>query len=135
MTTAELVQRFIDEVFVAARREAVDELVTPDFVSHPLPGNGPDVMKAAIDRVEGALTDVSFEVHEMVSEGDLVATRLTSSAVHSGDFMGMPPTGRRYAIEEIHLFRVADGRVAEHWHQIDALGMLRQLDLAPGGGG
>jgi predicted ester cyclase len=39
----------------------------------------------------------------------------------------MPPTGKRYEIEEIHWFRVRDGRIAEHWHQADFLGMQRQL--------
>ena len=45
--------------------------------------------------------------------------------------MGLPPSGRRYEIAEIHLFRVRDGRVAEHWHEGDFLGMLRQLGALP----
>jgi steroid delta-isomerase-like uncharacterized protein len=135
MSTADLVRRFIDEVFVAGRRDAVDELVTADFVSHPLPGSGPEVMKGAIDRVSGAISDASFEIQDTVAEGDRVAVRLIASGVHSGTFMGMPASGKRYSIEEIHIFRIADGRVAEHWHQFDSLGMLRQLGLAPGGGG
>jgi steroid delta-isomerase-like uncharacterized protein len=134
-SSIDLVRRFIDEVFVAGRADAVDELVTPDFVSHPLSGAGPEVMKAAIGRVAGALTDVSFEIQDTIAEGDRVAVRLVSSAVHAGTFMGIPSTGRRYALEEIHIFRLADGRVAEHWHQMDSLGMLQQLGVSPGGGG
>jgi predicted ester cyclase len=128
----EVARRFIDEVFVAGRSEAVDELVTPDFVSHGLPGAGPEVMKAAIERVGPALSDVTMQIEDAIAAGDRVAVRLTSSAIQSGPFMGLPPTGRRYTIEEIHIFRVAGGRVAEHWHQIDALGMLGQLGLMPG---
>ena len=45
--------------------------------------------------------------------------------------MGMPPSGRRYEIEEIHLFRVRDGQVVEHWHQFDQMGMMRQLGAGP----
>jgi steroid delta-isomerase-like uncharacterized protein len=131
-TSVELVKRFIDRIFVHGRREAVDELVTPDFVSHGLPGSGPEVMKGAIDRVSGALSDVSFEIHDTIAEGDRVAVRLTSSAVHRGTFMGMPATGKRYEIEEIHVFRVADGRIAEHWHQMDSAGLMRQLGVGPG---
>ncbi len=134
-SSIDLVQRFIDEVFVARRADAVKELVTPDFVSHPLPGAGPEVMEAAIGRVAGALTDASFEIQDTIAEDDRVAVRLVSSAVHSGTFMGIPPTGRRYTIEEIHIFRLVDGRVAEHWHQMDSLGMLQQLGVSPGGGG
>lgn len=123
----EIVRRFIEEVFVAGRAEAVEALVTPDFVSHGLPGAGPEVMKAAIARVAPALSETSMQIEDTISEGDRVAIRLVSSAVQSGPFMGLPPTGRPYTIEEIHIFRVADGRVAEHWHQLDGLGMLRQL--------
>jgi predicted ester cyclase len=45
--------------------------------------------------------------------------------------MGMPPSGKRYEIGEIHIFRLRDGRVAEHWHQADFMGMMRQLGAAP----
>jgi steroid delta-isomerase-like uncharacterized protein len=132
VTPADLVQRFVDDVFVRGRREAVDELVTPDFISHGLPGSGPEVMKQAIDRVSSALSDVSFEIQDTIVQGDRVAVRLASSALHSGTFMGMPATGRRYEIEEIHVFRVTDGRIAEHWHQMDSAGLMQQLGVGSG---
>lgn len=124
-------RRFIDEVFIAGRADAVDDLVTSDFVSHGLPGAGPDVMKAAISRVAPALSDATMEIQDVIGEGDRVAVRLMSTAVQSGVFMGMPATGRRYTIEEIHIFRIVDGRVAEHWHQGDMVGMMRQLGAMP----
>jgi predicted ester cyclase len=77
---------------------------------------------------------VEFEVHDVIEAADRVAVRLTSRAQQTGSFMGMPATGKRYEIEEIHIFRVADGRIAEHWHQGDMLGMMRQLGLLPGRG-
>jgi predicted ester cyclase len=62
-----------------------------------------------------------------------VVVRLTASATHTGEFMGMPPSGRRYTIGEIHIFRVRDGLIVEHWHQFDQLGMMRQLGATPQG--
>ena len=50
----------------------------------------------------------------------------------TGEFMGLPPSGKRYAIPEIHILRVRDGRIVEHWHQFDQLGMMRQLGAMPG---
>jgi predicted ester cyclase len=47
----------------------------------------------------------------------------------------MPPSGKRYEIGEIHIFRVRDGRLVEHWDQIDAMGMMKQLGGMPGPGG
>ena len=70
-------------------------------------------------------------VDDMIAEDDRVAVRLTSSATHAGEFMGMPGSGKRYTIGEIHIFRIRDGRVAEHWHQADFLGMMRQLGGMP----
>ena len=127
-----VVRSFIQQVFQEGRPEAVDDLATPDFVSHGLPGSGPDVMKQAIERVGKGLSDATFDVHDVVAEGDLVAVRLDSTATQSGEFMGMPATGKTYTIEELHLFRVSDGRVAEHWHQMDAMGMMQQLGAMPG---
>jgi predicted ester cyclase len=126
-----LVRRFITEVFEQGRPEAVDALATSDFVSHGLPGTGPDVMKQAIERVGRGLSNAKFEIHEVVAEGELVAVRLMSTATQSGEFMGMPATGKTYTVEELHLFRIADGRVAEHWHQMDAMGMMKQLGASP----
>lgn len=128
---SEVARRLIDEIFVACREDAVDELVTADFVSHGLPGSGPNVMRAAISRVAPALSDAGMEIQDTIAQGDRVAVRLVSTAVQSGEFMGMPATGLRYTVEEIHIFRVADGRVAEHWHQVDMLGMMRQLGAMP----
>jgi steroid delta-isomerase-like uncharacterized protein len=123
------VRRFIDQVFAAGNADAVDELLADDFVAHtygPMkPGR--EGMKAAITRVAAGLSDVVMTIEDMVAEGDRVAVRLTSAATQTGPFMGIPPSGRRYEIEEIHWFRLRDGRIAEHWHQADFLGMRRQL--------
>ena len=67
----------------------------------------------------------------MIAEDDRVAARVTASARQVGEFMGIPPSGRSYTIGEIHIFRVRGGRIAEHWHQADLLGMMRQLGALP----
>jgi steroid delta-isomerase-like uncharacterized protein len=130
-----IVRRFVDEIFVGGRHETVDELVGDDFVGHTWPSTGhPKAdLKAAIDRVAGGLADPEFTIEDMIAEGDRVAVRLTTAATHVGTFMGMPGTGKRYSIEEIHIFRLRSGKVVEHWHQFDQMGMMRQLGAMPGG--
>ena len=135
MTTAaeqDVVRRFIQEVFVEGRPDSAEALATPDFVWHGLPGTGPGVLTAAIARVSKGLSDVSMEIEDIFGDGDRVAVRLASSATQSGEFMGMPASGRHYTVEEIHIFRVAGGRVAEHWHQLDTMGLMKQLGATPG---
>jgi steroid delta-isomerase-like uncharacterized protein len=140
MTTEDnkaIVRRFIQEVFVEGRKDTVDELLDDRFVGHTWPSTGhpKDDLKAAIDRAAAGLSDPAFTIDDLIAEGDRVAARLTTSATQSGPFMGMPPTGKRYEIEEIHWFRLRDGKVVEHWHQFDQMGMMKQLGAMPGGPG
>ncbi len=131
-----LARRFVEEIFVRGNADAVDVLVAEDFVAHTWPSTGDPRgdLKRAIERVGGALADGTFDIEDVIAEGDRVALRLTASATQTGEFMGLPPSGRRYSIGEIHIFRIRDGMVVEHWHQFDQLGMLRQLGALPGAG-
>jgi len=130
----ELVRRFVDEVFERLQMSAVDELVADDFVSHTWPsptGDGKADLRAATDRMASALSDIDFVIEDMIAEGDRVAVRLTASATQTGEFMKMPPSGKHYSIGEIHIFRVSNGQIAEHWHQLDAMSMMSQLKPDP----
>jgi steroid delta-isomerase-like uncharacterized protein len=133
-----VVRRFIEEIFVGGRKETVDELLDDEFVAHTWPsttGNPKDDLKAAIDRAAAGLSDARFTVDDLIAEGDQVAARLTTGATQTGEFMGMPATGKRYEIEEIHWFRLRDGKVVEHWHQFDQVGLMKQLGAMPGASG
>ncbi len=129
-----LVRRFIDEIFVRGRPEAVDELLADDFVSHTWrsTGDGKGDLKRAMERLSTVLADSRFTVEDLIAEGDRVAVRVTAQATQVGEFMGLAPSGKAYSIGEIHIFRIRDGKVVEHWHQYDQLGMLRQLGAMPG---
>jgi len=134
----ELVRRFVHEVFEDLNANSVDELVAPDFVSHTwgFKGNARDALKKVTTSMGAALSDIDFRIEDLIAEGDKVATRLTSAASQTGEFHGMPATGHRYEIGEIHIFRIADGRIAEHWHQYDLPGLMSQLkgdDATPHG--
>ncbi len=130
-----IARRFVDEVFTRGSEASVDELVADDFVAHTWrseTGNAKADLKRAMQRLASALADPAFTIEDVIGEGDRVVVRLTASATHVGDFMGMPASGRRYSIAEIHIFRFRDGQVVEHWHQFDQLGMMRQLGIVPG---
>jgi steroid delta-isomerase-like uncharacterized protein len=132
-TNKAIVRRFIAEVFGQQDLDAIAELASEDFTPHtwgPTPP-GRAALRDATQRAGAGVSEARFEIHLLVAEDDLVAAYLTSSAVHSGDFMGLPATGRRYSIDEMHFFRLRDGRVTEHWHEFDKGALLRQL--APGG--
>ena len=126
-----LVQRFITEIFEGGHLEAVDKLCADDFIGHTWGNADKAGLKAAMDRVSKGLADAKFQIDDVIAEGDRVAVRVTASARHVGEFMGLPASGRSYTIGEIHIFRVRDGKVAEHWHQFDVPAMMKQLAPTP----
>jgi steroid delta-isomerase-like uncharacterized protein len=127
------VRRFIDDVFVHCRTDSVDELVAPDFTPHSWPGVAPGTagLKEAMKRVSAGLSDVRMDIDDIIAEDDKVAVRLTASAKHSGEFMGIPASGKSYRISETHIFRLVDGKVRDHWRDADMLGMMKQLGALP----
>jgi steroid delta-isomerase-like uncharacterized protein len=140
MTTQEnkaIVQRFVTSVFEQLNADAIDELVAPDFVSHTwgFKGDARESLKQVTQRMGDSLSDIAFVIDDLIAEDDKVAARLTSSATQAGEFHGMPPSGKRYSIGEIHIFRITDGKIAEHWHQYDLPGLMSQLKGSEGSGG
>jgi len=125
----EIVREFIDRVFVHQDASAIDELAAEDFTPHTFgpmqPGREP--LKEGMRRAAAGVSDAEFEIHDMIAEGDKVAARLTTRARHTGTFMGLPPTGKPYSIDEIHIFRLRDGQVTEHWHEFDKMVLMAQL--------
>jgi predicted ester cyclase len=76
-----------------------------------------------------AFPDLHLTVEDTVGEGDLVAQRIRFAGTHTGEFQGLPPTHRKVTFSGLELNRFVDGRVAEHWFQMDSLALLQQLGL------
>ncbi len=124
-----LVEQIIERVFVNGEDAAIDELVAEDFTPRtfgPMPP-GREGLREGMKRAGAGVSDAEFEIQDLIAEGDRVAARITSSATHSGTFMGLPASGNRYTIEEIHIFRIRDGQLVEHWHAFDTASLMAQL--------
>ena len=112
---------------------AIGDLVSADYDEHdPLPGQGTG-RDGAIDRFSMIISGLAphFTVQDVVAEDDRVVVRWTQEGTHVGEFTGVPPTGRAFTIGGIDIYRVEDGLLHEHWHQLDQLSMLGQLGLLP----
>jgi predicted ester cyclase len=72
------------------------------------------------------------DIEDELCEGDKVVARVTMHGRHVGEFLGKPPTGKKFAAEQIHIWRVMDGKVIEHWSVRDDLGQALQLGLIGG---
>ena len=124
-------RRFYEEVLNGRNLEAVDDLLAPDAVDHTFGSQGLEAYKQFFSTVHRAFPDMHVEVHDMISEGDLVAARVTYSGTHQGEFVGVPATGRRVEVSGVDFLRMRDGRQAEHWGGVDMASLLQQLGVSP----
>ena len=126
--------RIPNEIMNQGKVEVIDEIMSRDMLEHmpQLPGfEGIDGLKRFVIAFRQAFPDLHYDIEFHTSAGDIVTTVATGSGTMKGDFMGMPASGKRAEWREIHVARVRDGMVVEHWGVVDQLTMLRQLGFAP----
>jgi len=74
---------------------------------------------------------IRMRVQDLIAEADKVVDRWTQTMPHSGEFKGIPATGKQVTVTGINIVRIADGKIVELWHREDALGLLQQLGAIP----
>ena len=114
------------------RYDLADEVVTADYIDHEAPPGtpaGPEGANAVLRWLRGAFNDLSYEVKDAFGDRDRVAIRLITRGTHTGEFMDKPATGRPFEMEAIHLYRIENGRVAEHWAKRDDVALAHQIGL------
>jgi steroid delta-isomerase-like uncharacterized protein len=126
-----LVRRYIEEAWNQHNPDAVDAVMASDYLNHAAVAEhqrGIAGAKHVLRWLIAAFPDTRFDIEGIVAEGDMVSIRGTASGTHEGEKLwGIPPTGKRFAVQQAHWLRVADGKLVEHWAVRDDLGMMRQL--------
>jgi predicted ester cyclase len=132
-----LVGRALEEIYAKGDLELADELIHPDFVDHE-PAHaeqptGPESVKQTVRHLQSMFGELRFEVEDEIAEGDRVVQLVTMSGRHTGPLIGREPTGREFAVRHVYIWRIADGKIVDHWGSRDDLGLLGQLGLLPRG--
>lgn len=129
-----IVLRFIEEVQSQHKLDVADELMDRNMVDHffemqgmPEPPNAVEAFKKFYTGILSSFPDAKAVVHSMIAEGDLVATHKTLHVTHKGEFRGIPPTGREGEIQIMDIFRIAGGKMVEHWGIVDFVGIMQTL--------
>ncbi|MFL5831366.1 MAG: ester cyclase [Solirubrobacteraceae bacterium] len=129
----QLIGRIFDEVVNAGNLDAADELMTEDFVDHGPMGRveGVQAFKDVVAMWRAAVPDVHCEVQNLFSEGDMVAWNVEVTGTHTGEMMGIQPSGKRIHLVSPNIGRVLDGRAAEHWADQSMFQFLVQIGAVP----
>jgi steroid delta-isomerase-like uncharacterized protein len=111
-----------------------EDLLAADFKRHD--ANLPDVdgPKAGVDFITACVTgfpDIQLDIEQLIVQDQHVAARLTVRGTHHGPFMGVPATGRPVTVEVTEVYRLADGKIAEQWVIMNAMGLMQQLGVIP----
>jgi predicted ester cyclase len=131
----ELVRRWMAEID-KADPAIVAQYIADDYLDHnppPYPGlpAGREGVRRAFEIALTVWSDYRHEIHRQIGEGDLVVTHITGHGRHTGEMFGIPATGKEVQMSGISIYRVADGKLAEHWAQFDAFGLFVQLGSFP----
>jgi predicted ester cyclase len=104
------------------------EIHTESYIQHS--GRSASGLSAQIENFRGIfarMPDVQMRVEDRIIAGDKVVARNSLSATHTQPLQGIAPTGRRFTLRTIDIWRVEKGKFAEHWDIVDAAGLLKQL--------
>lgn len=129
-----LVRLLLEDDISKGDTAVAEEIIAPDFFDHTNPPGlqrGLDGHKGIVALFRAAFPDQWWQIEDMLVDGDKVAVRTTFRGTHTGEFFGIPPTGKSVTFSGMHLMRIADGKIAEHWGNNDDLGLMHQLGVIP----
>ncbi len=116
--------------------DLAERLIHPDCVNHeadPGRNHGAAGAAATSEWLRSCFGDLSYEIHQVLVDGDMAAAYMTMRGTHEGGLPpGAPATHKPFAVKHVHLIRLADdGRALEHWAMRDDLGLAMQVGLLP----
>ena len=131
----EVAVRWFEEVWNKGRREAIAEMLSADAMLYEGASisRGPEGFYAFFDRLQAACSDMRIDIRQTITENDLVCVRWCATMKHTGDGLGMAPTGKELEVTGMSVLRIAGDKLIEGWQNWDMLGLLQQIrepDLA-----
>ncbi|MFN2555467.1 MAG: ester cyclase [Nitriliruptorales bacterium] len=112
----------------------LDEIVDPGYRDHTLRGfaRGPECFRSLRRRLSRAFADIELIPRDVIVDGSRVAVRVRFRGLHVAPYAGLEPCGRTVEMDEIHIWRLQDARLIEHWACRDERAALSQMGAAAG---
>jgi steroid delta-isomerase-like uncharacterized protein len=125
-------EQYIKEFLQDGDESAADKYIDVNVVTHDgMPGQAPGLegVKQTFKGLRSAFPDITVVVKDIISQNDKVVGRFVVNGTNTGSFMGMPATGKKFTYDEIVIVRFENGKIVEHWAEMDSLGMMQQLGV------
>lgn len=122
------------KAFDSGNVEAAKKVIATNLIAYRTGVSEPLDLDSFIEyglMMRSAFPDGKHTFEDVIVEGDKVVTRGTFSGTHEGELLGFPPTGERVKFSVMHIDRIVDGKVAEHWGQADIIALMQQLGILP----
>jgi nogalonic acid methyl ester cyclase/aklanonic acid methyl ester cyclase len=133
MSEAVTVLRRMFQGFATGKVDDAAEYIHPDYLNpdslERSDKRGPEGFAETVAWLRNAFSELHFDEIGFGQAGELATASVMMSGRHTGDLVGLPPTNRRFAAEQLHIVRIVDGKIREHRDWRDDLGCLRQLGL------
>lgn len=129
-----LAKRFFEEVMNGKNYSAIDELVADDYVEHEmLPGSpeGKAAVKYIVKTFHDGFPDLTATIEQTAVEGDTLWIHYRVRGTHTGELLGVAPTGKKVDVYGVDIVKTRRGMAVEHWGIADNLAMLQQIGVVP----
>lgn len=124
-----IARQLIDVEYGEKDLDAIDELVTEEFVEHRRDLHGHEAFKAYVQSIPEWASDHTVSSDLQIANEDCVVARWTATGTNDGPLMGAEPTGNQFEFTGMSLYRIDDGRIAEAWAYWDSMQLYEQLEL------
>jgi predicted ester cyclase len=126
-----IARRYPEEVYNQKKIDVLDAIMDKNIINHwwEPEVNGLQTIKEYISKNLVAFPDVKFIVEDQIAEGEKVVTRVSFTATHKGEFMGISPTDKKVKVTGVIIFKITKGKIVETWAEMDSLSWMRQLGV------
>ena len=124
----EVVELLYNMVFRGHDFSRLDEIMRDDYIQHNEDvAGGKEGFRQFFEQTFKSIPDFSYTMKKIVADGDIVMMYSSTTGTHTGEWIGNPATGNKLNFDVVDIFRIQDGKIAEHWDVADTLKLFQQL--------
>lgn len=126
----QIVHQFIEQCWNQKNLNSIEQFLSPDYVDHAYQPANQAGLIATLEQLGRSFPDHQQQILQTVAEADRVVLQVRFRATHLGEFRVIAPTGQTVDVAVYRMYRLSQGRIAEHWALFDTAGLFQQLQVS-----